>query len=254
MPAAQTLTTSVKNANVATLTMLHAVVDEASKETNAAIKSCYRAELGSEYAPCDETTTITGLVEQGSTLPSFITWDSVNSPNDISVDPTDNAEAREYILEVTLDLVDNAALVYNQVTLTVEVCLITHFTIPTDPSPVTYSIHALSDTVVDLSSPGFVQQPACGYALNELFTWAITPVEHPAIFTDNNYVMTVSSTTNSDAGVYTLTLTNNIEYLDAAQNFAPLITFDITVIDPCLTTVIDALVLQYGPRDINGIY
>ena len=61
-PASQSATTSVNRAIIETMTFNHPIVDESSKETNAAIKSCYRNDVPS-YAPCDETTTITSLVE-----------------------------------------------------------------------------------------------------------------------------------------------------------------------------------------------
>ena len=62
-PAAQNTVTSVKRATVEQMTLNHPVADATSKTTNAAIKSCYRAELVSQYAPCDETTTISNIVE-----------------------------------------------------------------------------------------------------------------------------------------------------------------------------------------------
>ena len=49
---------------------------------------------------------------------------------------------------------------FNTVSLTISDCVITHIDVPTDPSAsgaVTYTIHALNNLNLDLSSPGFVQ-------------------------------------------------------------------------------------------------
>lgn len=77
--------------------------------------------------------------------------------------------------------------------------------------------------------------------MNEVMAWSFTPSPANPITTypQSSYDLLVSSSDNSDANVYSATLTNSVSY--QGQSFLPAITFDITVIDPCLTTVIDAL-------------
>ena len=103
---------------------------------------------------------------------------------------------------------------FNTVTITIGVCVITHIDIPDDPSPVSYTIHALSNLELDLSSPGFVQQPACGYTLTEVIAWTTNPTPAAPISTvgGNAYGLLVASSNNGDAGVYTVTLTNSAAY------------------------------------------
>ena len=106
---------------------------------------------------------------------------------------------------------EDANISYTTLTIVIDVCVITRVDPPPAPSsPVTYTIHALNDVIVDLSSPGFVQQPACGYTLTEKFTWSYSPT--PAVpmitTTASPYVLTIKSKTNSHANVYTATLTN----------------------------------------------
>ena len=117
---------------------------------------------------------------------------------------------------------------------------------PNDPSPVEYTIHALSDVTVDMASPGFAQRPACGYALSETFAWTFSPSPADPVTTYNlsPYNLLISSTTNADAAVYSATLTNAVSY--SGQNWMPSITFDITVTDPCLTTTITSFDINVG--------
>ena len=116
------------------MTLNHPTGDPASKTASAAIKSCYRSDVPS-YAPCDETTTVTAVVEQGSTLPAFVAWDSVNTPNVIDINPTDNAQSRAYTMSVSYSIVDSTPITYSVVDFTVSDCIITHFDLPTNPGP-----------------------------------------------------------------------------------------------------------------------
>ena len=239
-PEAQSLTTTVLKATPDSITILHATVDEESKDDTPAIRACYRTDLGA--APgCDETTVITSVViESTGILPGYMTL----SGDDLTVAPTANGVADSYTMLVTHSTTfEDDDIEFNTLTIVVDVCVITHIDIPTDPSPVEYTIHALADTTVDLSSPGFVQQPACGYSLTEVMAWSFNPSPANPITTDNAnpYTLLISSAVNSDADVYSATLTNSVSY--QGQSFLPAISFDITVIDPCLTTVIDALTI-----------
>lgn len=148
---------------------------------------------------------------------------------------------------VTHSTVFDGNIQFNTVTVTVNVCLITHIDLPadpTDPNPIEYVIHALNDITIDLSATGFQQRPACGYTLSENLVWSFNPALAPPIITNANspYTLLLRSSTNSDAGVYTATLTNAISY--QSQSFMPEISFQITVTDPCLTTVITSFDLN----------
>ena len=77
----------------------------------------------------------------------------------ITVAPTTNSQADTYTMLVTHSTVDEGDISFNTVTLEVGVCVITHIDIPsdpTDPTPIEYTIHALNNINIDLSSPGFV--------------------------------------------------------------------------------------------------
>jgi hypothetical protein len=155
-PAAQSMTTSVLKATPDTLTIDHATVDETSKDTTPAIRACYRTDLGTPPG-CDETTVITAVViEATNILPGYMTL----SGSDLTVEPTDNSQADTYTMLVTHSTVSDGDISFNTVTIVVTVCLITHIDVPTDPTAsgaINYSIHALNDINLDLSSPGFVQ-------------------------------------------------------------------------------------------------
>jgi len=116
--------------------------------------------------------------------------------------------------------------------------VITDIDLPTNPGAKTYSIHALADIDLDLSTPGFVQRPACGYNLNQAITWSFTPSPASALLpvAGAPYKLKISSKTNSHAGVFQATLRNAVTY--STQSWNPSISFQVTVVDPCLTTVI----------------
>ena len=106
---------------------------------------------------------------------------------------------------------------------------------------------------MDLISPGFVQRPACGYTLNEVIGWSFNPSPSPPIQTDISkpYELLISSTTNTDAAVYTAKLKNAVTY--NSQSWLPEIEFTITVIDPCLTTTLTPFTLGViGAGDAYG--
>ena len=154
-PAAQSISTTVLKAVPDTLTINHATVVEASKSTTPPIRACYRTDLNNA-TPCDETTVITSVViEDTGILPGYMTM----SGDVITVAPTTNSQADTYTMLVTHSTVDEGDISFNTVTLEVGVCVITHIDIPsdpTDPTPIEYTIHALNNINIDLSSPGFV--------------------------------------------------------------------------------------------------
>lgn len=152
-PAAQSLSTTVLKAVPDALTINHATVDAASKTTTPAIRACFRTDLGA--APgCDETTVITTVViESTGTIPGYM----VLSGDVLTVSPTANSQSASYTMLVTHSTTfEDAAITFNTVTVVVSDCVITHIDSPTDPSPVAYTIHALADVSLDLSSSGFV--------------------------------------------------------------------------------------------------
>ena len=152
------------------LDILHATIDPTSKDTTPAIRACYRTDLGP--APgCDETTEITQVVVKSTgTLPSFMTL----ATDRLTIAATSNGQTDTYVMEVTHNMAYSATLiVYDTVTITINVCLLTHVDPPDTISKIVagvtttitpidntvnieYSIHALNDIILDLSSPGFV--------------------------------------------------------------------------------------------------
>ena len=246
LPDDQSLYTTVLKSVSDTLTISHAVVDETSKTTTPPIRACYRDDLG-PATPCDETTAITSIVYYESTgvtaaLPSILDW----QVDDITVNAVSNDEARDYQLVVTHSTPDNGDIVFENVLITIGVCVIEEIHLPTNPGAQEYYIHALSDVTINLSTPGFQQFPACGYTLDETFTWVFDPVDpHPnAIVTQtsvNPYIMQLTSTTNSDAGTWTATLMNDVVY--QSDSWLVSISFDVTIVDPCMTTVLTSFSL-----------
>lgn len=154
MPSPQSLVTTVKKAVSDSLVIAHATVDESSKTTTPAIRACYRSDLGVAATPCDETTVITSVIEEGSTLPTYfdLTGDT------LTVNADDNSQVRVYTMQVTHNTVSEPAdIVFNTVSIDLRVCVITHLDPPTSPVATEQLIFATTPLDIDLSSPGFVQ-------------------------------------------------------------------------------------------------
>jgi len=134
----------------------------------------------------------------------------------ITVSPTSNSQSLTYQMLITHSTTfEDAPISFDTVTIIIGNCVITHIDPPTSPGDQTYTIHALNDINLDLSSPGFVQQPACGYVLNEVISWSFNPSPSPPLITNVNtpYTLKISSSTNSHANVFTATLANAVTYV-----------------------------------------
>lgn len=117
-----------------------------------------------------------------------------------------------------------------------------------------YKIFAVNDVVIDISSPGFQQVPACGHYLTEVITWTI-PSDAPIVQeTDNNtnfYKLRVSSTDPDDDATYSLALDISGFYPIPEETYVATLNFDFVVTNPCLTTeyiafTIDAVSQEAG--------
>lgn len=171
-------------------------------------------------------------------MPAYFTL----SGDVMTIDATDNSQVRIYTMEVTIDTqFEDAPIVFNTVQIDLRVCVITRIDAPTQPVSTEYLIFALSPLDIDLSSPGFVQQPACGYPLSETFTWEIPP--GAPITQTGNYAIQVSSTTASDRDVYTVKLIDSANYAGTGKTYSNEISFTVTVTDPCLTTTLATFVI-----------
>ena len=81
--------------------------------------------------PCDETTVITSVIEEGATLPSYfdLTGDT------LTINADDNSQVRVYTMQVTHNTVSEPSpIVFNTVSVDLRVCVITHLDPPTTPA------------------------------------------------------------------------------------------------------------------------
>lgn len=141
-----------------TLTLLLATVNQASKLTTPAIRRCYAPAVNT---PCDETTSIIGVVDNAtSSTPVFIT----RATNVLTISPTTNLQSKTYTLKVTQQIANinttvwpTGNIVWTTVSVTVTDCMITSIVPPPAPTTgISYKIHALSKLSINLSGPGFV--------------------------------------------------------------------------------------------------
>ena len=133
---------------------------------------------------------------------------------------------------------DSGPQSYQTVSVTVALCVVTELTATNAPSPasLTYTIFSLQPTVLDVSSPGFNQVPACGYYLFNTFTWTI-PINAPITkSSSNDYQVIVNSANTSQAGPYDVTLSVSALHAATMTTFTKAVSFTVTVVDPCLNT------------------
>ena len=148
---------------------------------------------------------------------------------------------------VSQDTVSGANPTFTGIVLTVG-CTITAVASPTSPVQPTWSLtYNIFDAplIIDLSTIDYPQTPLCGRVVSETFSWptfpatGTTPLEFDAA---NPELVTVGhSNDQSMHDVYTVTMVNTIIHADGI--FTPTITFDITILDPCKTTVLNAVSL-----------
>lgn len=119
---------------------------------------------------------------------------------------------------------EDAPITFNTVTIDLRVCVITDLDPPTAPTSTEQLIFATSPLVIDLSSPGFVQRPACGYALAETFTWEI---ETGAPITQtSDYVISIESNDAAERkDDYVVKLIDSANYAGTGVTYANEIEF-----------------------------
>lgn len=120
-------------------------------------------------------------------------------------------------------------------------CIIDSILTPATPATVDYNLMAA--TRFEDLTPNFLQYPPCDYAIVESISWSIPTItdDTDAIEAVSDYRISVQSSTLSIHGVYSLTVTNSVTY--EAQSWAPSVTFDVDIKDPCKTSTITAISL-----------
>jgi hypothetical protein len=244
-PAAQQLVTTRLKEVADSITIDHYLVNEDSKSTYPAIRSCYRTDLG-PATPCDETTVITDVkvsVPQGDNLPYFLEW---TAPSDvITVNSIVDTEELTWDMVITHSTVDEGDLVITTLSIVIDPCVITDIDLPDQPTTKEYLIFATSDLVINMDTPGFQQRPACGYALTEVFSWNVPATAPITVSNDvDPYILTVSSTDPAHRNVYPVELALSARYEVTGVLYSNLIQFDVTVTDPCQTTVMAPWVIN----------
>lgn len=125
MPNSEAFSTTVKKIPSDEFTIAKSTVVEDSKSASPKIRACYI-----DGGPsCVETTTISSMVENGLTFPTYFS----RSADVVTVNSDDNAQARSYVMSVTHTTPDNGDITYATVTISVGWCVITHISTPDIP-------------------------------------------------------------------------------------------------------------------------
>ena len=197
------------------------------------------------YAPsgpgCDETQAFVTTLSDGSALPSFL----VQIGTVIEVDPQISTDIGTWTLKIASTPVYGAALEYNSMAFTIS-CTIVSIV---DPAPPTTDLqYTLYDAThsVDLSANVYQQVPPCDFPLTMTYTWDLTATD--LVFTQNvdnpaqvDTVTLDKSKLNADPAVgWGVSMTANMSHAPTGQSWQSLLTFAITIVDPCLGTVLNS--------------
>ena len=237
-PSQVTKTINVGIQSPESVTIPPATVNGASKTASQEIKTCY---LGQNT--CDETSTFSLALSTGATLAStgFITVS--NDSKTLSVKPTGPTHIGTWTIKATQNTASGPNPVYTAVVITVG-CTITNIASPAAPTSPTFKLsYNIYDTAltIDLSTIQYPQTPLCGKTVTENFTWTIP---NGAPITSSGEKIIVSSSDKTKHNVYSVTLKNSITHNDGS--WAPSMTFDVTVLDPCRTTAITTVDVTAG--------
>ena len=115
------------------ITIKHATVDPASKNTTPAIRACYRTDVQPNGPGCNEATAIVAVVDnQTGSLPGYLVLDKPTSK--ITVKATTNTQAKTHVMRVTHDTkFEDANIVFETLTIVINVCVITNIDPPNNP-------------------------------------------------------------------------------------------------------------------------
>ena len=134
----------------------------------------------------------------------------------------------------------HADIVMDVVTVVVD-CIIDDILTPATPSTIVYNL--MASTHFEDLAPNFLQYPPCDYPIVESITWDIPTIadDTDAIQVVSDYRISIQSSTLSIHDIYTLTVTDTVTY--GGQSWAPTVTFDVDIRDPCKTATINAISL-----------
>ena len=243
LPASMPATLLVGVSATDTLAIEEATPNEESKTLTPAIRKCYQSS-SQEAASCDHTYTNALVDSTLAVLPSFMTY----AGTDLTVSPTVAADIGVYNLELTMTTASGEDQTYIAAIITVD-CTVTAIDDPAAPTTdLTYNIYD-ANLFIDLVARGtvYTQTPPCEHVGSQDFAWTIPADSGISEFSD--MTLSVVSDDRDLASTYTVTLVNTISFDSTVPNndgdsFTPTITFDITVIDPCTTTVINAIAID----------
>lgn len=135
----------------------------------------------------------------------------------LTVDPNDNNQIGPYSMTVTMSTANSGNQVYQTVSITILICAITGMVDPTIPTLANRSVlvYAANPLLIDISSPGFVQTPACGYGLINTYTWTIptgAPISQDTATPKNWYKLSTTTTDPKKDATYSVTLAVSAYY------------------------------------------
>lgn len=197
---------------VFSVVLQRAIVNEASKTAEPAIRSC----TGSKA--CDMTSSIVFVDKATQSLDTaFMSFD--DSSDEFVVMPTVSSQIGTYTMEMTQTVyTGHDPMVMDVIVIEVD-CIIEEIRTPTPLSDVIYHLMATAQT--HTLTPNFLQYPPCDYTLVENIEWTIPTGAPVTVDPADDYTITIESSNLDLHGVYELIMQNSVEYVAGGQSWTP---------------------------------
>jgi hypothetical protein len=245
------------------------IVNTGARSTSAAFDNCYLTS-----ADCDEegayqagSITYDDGTNAGTTLPAWITFSSSGvAAQDVAINPVDGSVNGFHTLFATYTPVNGATVFFTAITFEIQ-CAVASYALPTTPAEPAFDLSYIiydDPMVINLSTQVYQESPDCLYATTSTYTWTGLDSTFMVIDADNDSIVTVQSSdkTKTAGSPFTVTYQRTMTITASGQTHASgatdflddpadLMTFVVTVVDPCVGGTINdptltAMTVQNG--------
>jgi hypothetical protein len=242
-----------------TPTLTPPVVNKGAQATVAAFDSCYK--VGTPAPGCAETGKFNagsikyddGVTAGGTTLPTWISFSSSGVvAQTLTIAPPNGGVNGQHTLFATFTPDNGSAITYTVMTFTVT-CTLTDYTMPSAPVDnaggfdLSYIVFD-GPLSIDMASLTWTEVPTCSYAATQAITWTGLQSSFMTQNTVNPSLITISTSDKTKAtnSPYTVTYKRQMTVTASGQTgttvfrgaSGDVLTFQITVTDPCVTATI----------------
>jgi hypothetical protein len=241
-----------------TQTIPEPIPNTSNRATYASFDNCYLTSNNCATTGTFSAGSVTyndGVTAGGTTLPTWITFSSSGSiVQTIDITAPDGSYNGVHTLYATFTPTNGSPITYTAMSFEIQ-CAVTSFTLPTTPAEPTFDLSYIiydDPLTIDLSSLVYVEAPTCLYTTTSVYTWVGLDSSFMTIYSSNNAAITIQSNDKTKAAnsPFAVTFQRVMTVTSAGQTTAggattflngasDLLSFTITVTDPCTTGTIN---------------